>query len=119
MFLTLLYKCRRSQSIAGYLIGALFKHIDAVAAIFADLAAMLITATVSALFFDLKVNVLFCLGFACSCLSFWVYYGGEGGCDAMEDSTRVGDEAESEKQKLLRESGTDSDVDGNDTSARP
>ena len=64
-----------SQGVSGYLVGALFKYIDAIAAIYADLAAMLATAVLSALFFELDVNPLFMLGFVLSVLSLWIYYG--------------------------------------------
>ena len=99
-----------SQSMAGYLIGALFKYIDAVAAIFADLAAMLITAVVSASFFDLQVNPLFCMGFVASCCSFWIYYGGE---SQMSDLRSI-EISESEQLGLLAEDRQESDDDDDD-----
>ena len=90
------------DSTSGYLVGALLRHIDAIAAIFADLASMLITTIVSAVFFDLHANPLFCLGFGISCLSFWVYYGAEHdklGSEEMEArAVHSG-----EKQQLLQE----------------
>ena len=81
-----------SQGISGYLVGALFKYIDAIAAIYADLAAMLCTTMFSAVFFDLQVNFLFVAGFLASSASIWIYYGGQA------DSRESGHEAESEQR---------------------
>lgn len=66
------------NGLSGYLIGAMFKYIDSIVAIYADLVAMFITAIVSAVFFELDINLLFCLGFVVSSLSIWVYYNDEG-----------------------------------------
>jgi len=71
------------NGVSGYLVGAMFKYIDSIAAIFADLIAMFTTAIVSAIVFELDINLLFCLGFGVSSLSIWTYYGEE------EEKTKV------------------------------
>lgn len=63
-----------SNAMGGYLVGAMFKYLDSIAATFADLIAMLATASLSAIFFDLNVNVWFCVGFIISSLSIYIYY---------------------------------------------
>ena len=102
-----------SQSIGGYLIGALFKHIDAIAAIYADLAAMLISAVVSTLFFDLRANGMFIAGFLLSICSFWIYYGGQS-ADSDNPTIEAGTQS-SEIQGLLAAASEDENHDSNDS----
>mmetsp|Transcript_22327 Transcript_22327/g.32962 ORF Transcript_22327/g.32962 Transcript_22327/m.32962 type:complete len:375 (-) Transcript_22327:41-1165(-) len=66
-----------SSGTGGYLIGAMFKYLDSIAATFADLIAMLTTAILSAIFFDLDANFWFYVGFLISSLSIYVYYVGK------------------------------------------
>ena len=81
------------NGVSGYLVGAMFKYMDSIAAIFADLLSMLISAVVAFVFFELDANPVFCSGFFVSSASIWVYYG-KGDDEPLEKEHQSGSDEE-------------------------
>lgn len=67
------------QAASGFVAGAVFKHIDAIAQVYADMIAMFLQAFAAWQLFGLRLNTIFCLSLLVSASSLRVYY-----CDMPE-----------------------------------
>ena len=63
-----------AQSLAGFSVGAVFKYVDSVAQVFADVCAMIVAAAVSHFLFGLALNRLFLVAMLTCAAALCVYY---------------------------------------------
>jgi len=89
-----------AEGLSGYLHGAIFKYLDAITAIFAGVIAMLATAILSAIFFDLHINYLFCLGFGLSVVSIYIYFVEKSRIVCLQDEALLSSLSEEEEDNV-------------------
>jgi len=89
------------HGIMGYLHGAMFKYLDAIAVVFSGAIAMLATAIMSAIFFELHINYIFCLGFALVLVSIYIYFVEKSQIVCHQDTTMLPSSSSEDDEDLV------------------